>query len=143
MNTPTSTPAERAVQLALEFLTRVWGPEHDLDAIDELVTEDYEITSGGALISGRRAFREWVERFQDVLIDARTTSMDEFATEDGTTVVSRWLCTGRNNGIFGLPADGRPVAFSGIAIWRVRDGRLSRCWVERAALEAVRSLTGR
>jgi predicted MFS family arabinose efflux permease len=33
--------------LALEFLGRVWGPAHDLDAIDELMTENYVITTGG------------------------------------------------------------------------------------------------
>ena len=35
-----STPANRAVALATQFLSRVWGPTHDLDAIDELMTEE-------------------------------------------------------------------------------------------------------
>ena len=38
-----SDTLNRAEQLALEFLRRVWGPRHDLDAIDELMTEDYVI----------------------------------------------------------------------------------------------------
>ena len=33
----------RSEQLVLEFLRRVWGPRHDVDAIDELMTEDYVI----------------------------------------------------------------------------------------------------
>ena len=33
-------------QLALEFFSRVWTPPNDLDAIDELMTEDYVLTSG-------------------------------------------------------------------------------------------------
>lgn len=131
------TAAEHAVRLALEFLDRAWGPSHDLAAIDELMTEDYEITSGGVVISGRQAFRDWVSRFQDVLHNARTENVEAFANEQGTLVASRWVCTGNNNGIFGLPADGRSISFTGIAIWRVRDGRLSNCWVERAAFEAV------
>lgn len=41
-----STPADRAVALATQFLRRVWGPTHDLDAIDELMTEDFKIMLG-------------------------------------------------------------------------------------------------
>lgn len=140
-DTTGDTPSSRAVQLALDFLNRAWGPSHDLGAINELMTEDYEITSGGAVVSGRRAFTEWVARFQDLLHDARTTNVEAFANEQGTIVVSRWVCTGNNNGIFGLPANGKPISFTGIAIWHVRAGRLSKCWVERSALEAVRGMT--
>lgn len=125
----------------LAFLTRVWGPSHDLSAIDELMTEDYTITSAGTTIRGREAFKEWVRAFQRVLTDARTENLEAFANAAGDRVVSRWLCTGRNNGIFGLPPDGRPVAFTGMAMWGVRDGRLAECWAERAAFEAHRELT--
>lgn len=37
--------------------------------------------------------------------------------------------------MFGLPAAQEPIEFSGIAIWRVEDGRLAECWVERSAFE--------
>lgn len=134
-----SRPA--AERLAIEFLSRVWGPGHDLDAIDELMTEDYVIHSAGASIRGRDAFKAWVGNFQAVLEGAQNEILEVFADASGERVVSRWLCTGRNRGIFGLPADGRDVAFTGIAIWRVADGRLAECWAERAALEAYRALT--
>ncbi|WP_420128780.1 nuclear transport factor 2 family protein [Longimicrobium sp.] len=51
----TPEPASRpeAERLAIEFLSRVWGPAHDLDAIDELMTEDYAIHSAGSIIRGR------------------------------------------------------------------------------------------
>lgn len=141
--TTTKDPAARpeAERLAIEFLSRVWGPAHDLDAIDELMTEDYVIHSAGSSIRGRDTFKAWVGSFQTVLEGAQNEILEVFADASGERVVSRWLCTGRNNGIFGLPADGRDVAFTGIAIWRVRDGRLAECWAERAALEAFRALT--
>ena len=129
--------------LAYEFFRRVWTPPHELAAIDELMTEDYVITSGGKAIEGRDAFKAWVAEFQRLLLDARTVSQEAFASAAGDRVVSRWICTGRNNGIFGLPADGRPVSFTGIAIWTVRGGRLAECWVERSALELYQELTGR
>lgn len=136
-----SDAAERAVRLAVGFLERVWGPAHELDAIDELMTEDYQITSGGQVIRGREAFKAWVADFQRHLLDARTISQDAFANEAGDRVVSRWICSGRNNGMLGLPADDRPVSFTGVAIWTVRDGRLAECWAERAAWELYRELT--
>jgi ketosteroid isomerase-like protein len=135
------TPAADAVRLAEEFLTRVWGPSHDLSAIDELMTDDYAIDSAGHVVRGRDAFKAWVAEFHRRLEGARNEVLETFATADGRRVVSRWLCTGRNNGVFGLSADHRVVAFTGIAIWTVRDGRLSECIVERSAFEAFRSLT--
>ena len=129
-----------AERLPVEFFSRVWAPPHELDAIDELMTEDYVITSGGTAIQGRDAFKEWVRAFQTTLLDATTETLEVIANADGDRVVSRWVCRGRNNGIFGLPADGRPLSFTGIAIWRVRDGRLAECWVERAAWEAQQEL---
>jgi predicted ester cyclase len=136
-----ATPAERGVALANQFLTRVWGPTHDLDAIDELMTEDYRIWSGGKLVAGRPAFKDWVRHFQTLYGNAHTEIRETFANAAGDRVVSRWFNTGVNHGIFGLAPDGRPVSFTGIAIWRVHDGRLAECWVERAALESYQSLT--
>ena len=136
------TPGERSIALAVGFLARVWGPTHDLDAIDELMTEDYRITSGGKVIVGRPAFKEWVRHFQTLYGDALTEPLEAFANPAGDRVVVRWTNTGTNNGMFGLPADGRPVGFTGIAIWRVAGDRLAECWVERAALEAYQGLTG-
>ncbi len=134
---------EDAERLAREFLGRVWAPPHDLDAIDELMTEDYMITSGGKVIRGRSAFKAWVADFHRVLPGATNHVLDVFANPNGDRVVSRWVCTGRNNGLFGLPPDGREVSFSGLAVWAVRDGRLSECWVERAGLELYLELSGR
>lgn len=141
MHDVNSTPPEQAVALATEFLGRVWGTAHDLDAIDELMTEDYRIWSGGKLISGRAAFKEWVRQFQVIYADAHTEILEVFANASGDRVVSRWRNTGFNNGMFGLAPDGRPVTFTGIAIWRVEEGRLAECWVERAALESYHGLT--
>ncbi len=131
--------AALAERLAREFMERVWRAPADLDAIDDLMTEDYAITSAGTTVRGRVAFREWVRHFLEVLEGATSEILDLFADASGERVVSRWICRGRNRGIFGLPDDGRPIEFSGIAVWSVRDGRLAECWVERSGLEAVRA----
>lgn len=37
--------ADHSRLLALGFFRRVWAPPHDLSAIDDLMTEDYRITT--------------------------------------------------------------------------------------------------
>ena len=136
-----SSSHSKAEQLALQFLSRVWAPPHDLSAIDDLMTEDFVITSGGTEVKGREAFKAWVKEFQSVLHEARTENLEIFANPADDRVVSRWICTGKNNGMFGLPADGRAVSFTGMAIWTIRDGKLARSWAERSAWELYQGLT--
>ncbi len=123
-----------------EFFNRVWTPPNDLNAIDEMMTEDYTIISGGKEIKGREAFKSWVKEFQTHLLEARTVNQEAFSNETGSRVVSRWICSGKNNGLFGLPADGRFISFTGIAIWKLRDGKLAECWVERSAFELYKEM---
>ena len=127
-------------KLVLEFFDRVWHVPHDLDAIDELMTEDYVITTAGKEVKGRESFKHWVGVFQEQLLEAKTESVELFFNEEQDKVVSRWVCSGKNNGLFGLEADQRFIFFTGIAIWTVRDGQLAECWVERSAYELYQNL---
>ena len=127
-------------QLVLAFFARVWHAPHDLDAIDELMTEDYTITTAGKEVKGRAAFKAWVGNFQKQLLEAKTESVEIFFNEKEDKVVSRWVCSGNNNGLFGLEPDQRFISFTGIAIWTIRDNRLSSCWVERSAYELYQEL---
>jgi steroid delta-isomerase-like uncharacterized protein len=122
-----------AEKLARDFLGRVWGSKHEIDLIDELMTADYLIHSGGKEIRGREAFKAWVAEFFRLMPGAEDEILDVFANTAGDRVVARWINRGRNNGVFGLPADGKPIEFHGISVWQVRDGRLAECWVEREA----------
>ena len=44
---------QAAEQLVLEFWKRVWNPPHDLAAVQDLVVEDFVLTSAGTDIQGR------------------------------------------------------------------------------------------
>lgn len=123
--------SEATVKLARDFLARVWGPEHEIDIIDELMSSDYLIHSSGRTIRGRGAFKAWVVDFQRQMPEAIDEIVDVFANAAGDRVVARWINRGRNNGVFGLPPDGKAIEFHGISVWRVCDGRLAECWVER------------
>ena len=122
-----------AEKLARDFLERVWGPGHDIDAIDGLMTPDYVIYSGGKTVRGREEFKAWVVEFQRLMPEAVDEILDVFANAAGDRVCARWINRGRSNGVFGLPPDGRRIEFHGISVWSVREGRLAECWVEREA----------
>ena len=142
MNAELQKPRRRTPELmVLDFFERVWSPPHELNAIDELMTEDYTITTAGIVVKGRESFKKWVAGFQRLLLEAKNESLDIFYNEAQNKVVSRWISSGKNNRLFGLPADGRFLSFSGIAIWAVRDDRLAECWVERSAYELYKELS--
>lgn len=122
-----------AEQLVRDFLGQVWGPRHDVEAIDRLMTDDYVLHSGGHVIRGRDAFKAWITEFQRTMPEAVDEVLDVFASPPGDRVCARWINRGINDGVFGLTPDGRPVEFHGISVYHVRDGRLSECWVEREA----------
>ncbi len=130
-----------AVALLKRFWLRVWNPPHDLSAVDELVAENFVLTNPNGDTVGRDAFKAWLSEFKTKLGDARLMPFETFASADGTRVVSRWQATGINHGLLGTPDDGQPVAFSGVAIWEVRDGKLTHNWVERSAWELHQKLT--
>jgi hypothetical protein len=125
----------QAEWLVREFFERVWAPPHDLSAIDELMTPDYRITTAGQVVEGRERFKSWVASMQQLVADAANEHLEVITNAAGDRVVSRWITRGRQNGLFGLAADQRPIEFTGIAIWRVEGGRLAECWVERSAFE--------
>jgi hypothetical protein len=67
--------------------------------------------------------------------------VETFQNEDGSHVASCWQVTGKNNGVLGMPADQRPIDFTGTAIWAVReDGKLLHNWVERSWWELFQRL---
>jgi hypothetical protein len=55
-------------------------------AVDRFVVDDFVIVTGGETISGRENFKQWV--------------------------ASRWLVTGKNNGILGTEPDQQDIAMT-------------------------------
>jgi len=105
------------------------------------VTDDFIIISAGVDIVGPESFKAWVAGFQSEIAALKWEAIETFANPDGSRVSSRFRITGRNNGMFGLPADGRPLAFTGNAVLAVTlTGKLARNWVERSAWELYNQL---
>ena len=144
MEASSNEKREAAEQLVLEFWKRVWNPPHDLAAVQDLVVEDFVLTSAGTDIQGRDAFAKWIAAFQTKARDLRLEAYETFANAEATRVTSRWRATASNGGMLGTEPDRRAISFTGIAIWEIRwtpEGpRLAHNWVERSAWELYQQL---
>ncbi|MDT5103957.1 MAG: hypothetical protein QOI25_1470 [Mycobacterium sp.] len=132
--------SKNSVDIVHAFWDEVWNA-HDPEAIDRFVVDDFVIVSGGEEISGRDDFKAWVNGFLAKVNDLHLEVVESFQNEDGSRVTSRWLLTGKNNGILGTVPDQQNIAMTGTAVWAVRDdGKLLCNWVERASFELYRRL---
>jgi hypothetical protein len=131
-----------SVDIVHRFWETVWQHPYDVEAIDAFVVEDFRLTAGGVEIVGRDAFKAWVNQFRSKILDLHLEPIESFQNHDGTRVASRWVVTGRNNGVMGTEPDLAPIRMTGTAVWAVReDGKLLQNWVERSSFEVYRSLT--
>jgi SnoaL-like polyketide cyclase len=131
-----------SIDIVHRFWETVWQHPYDVEAIDDFVVQDFRITSGGEEIVSRDAFKDWVNEFRSKILDLHLEPIESFQNHDGTRVASRWVVTGRNNGLMGTKPDRAPIRMTGTAVWAVReDGKLLQNWVERSAWEVYRSLT--
>jgi predicted ester cyclase len=130
-----------SVEIVENFWNEVWKQPQNPHAIDELVAEDFVVTSGGNDVVSRDAFKAWVMDFQSKVHDMQFESVETFQNHDGSRVASRWRFTGRNNGIMGTEPNGAPFEMVGTAIWEVGpDGLLRHNWVDRNAWEVHGSI---
>ena len=108
------------------------------------MVDDCVITTGGVDIVTKDRFKAWVKQFLDKFADLEFGVVETFQNEDGSRVASRWRITGKNNGVLGMPADQRPIDFTGTAVWAVReDGKLLHNWVERSSWELFQRLNAK
>ena len=120
------------------FWNDVWK-ERRFDRIDELFAKEFVIHSAGKEVGPRSKFRAWVESFFENIEALELEVHDIFA--EGDKVITRWTCRGRFVGqMFGVKGKGQPIAFTGVNIMTVRDGRIVESWVERDALGLARQV---
>jgi len=97
-----------------------------LGLLSELVAADFQDAQGGV---GPDAFRRTDESIRTRIPDIHYTLEDVLAAGDKVTV--RWTWTGTNTGpMRGRPPSGRRVTNTGIAIFQLRGGKITRVWME-------------
>jgi len=119
----------------LESITRRWFEEvwnrGREEAIDEMLAPDC-VGHGlkgpdGVEVTSVAAFKEFYRAFRSAFPDIRIVV--EHTISEGDCVTSRCSVTATHTGDgLGFAGTGRSVAFGGIGIMRVRDGKIVEAW---------------
>ena len=108
----------------------------NMDALDELISADYGHRDIGET---RDAWKQRVQTVRTAFPDWNMTAEEMLG--EGDTVVTRWRARGTHLGPFqGIPATGKEVEVTGIAIDRVVDGKRVESWVQWDMLGLLQQL---
>jgi steroid delta-isomerase-like uncharacterized protein len=85
--------------------------------------------------AGRKEAMGWREAFPDLQV------VVDHVVAEGDKVAVRWTARGTNTGTGnGIPATGKAVETSGIALFRFEDGKVAEEWVSADSLGLMRQL---
>lgn len=107
--------------------------EQDLDAFQETVAPAvvvHGLVGVEGDVNGLDEYGEWGLSIFRGIPDAHIEVEDSFVS--GTKVASRWTVTGTHEGeLFGVPATGEPFEITGLAIFRMEDGKIAEKWYQQ------------
>lgn len=130
--------SERNKTIVRRALDEVYN-RGNLDAVQELVTEDFVVHSASQDIHGPDGMRQFVASLREAFPDLRVMIDDQVA--EGDRVVTRWTATGTHTGAFhGIPPTGRRGTMTGIDIDRLVDGKAVECWTNADYLGLLQQL---
>jgi steroid delta-isomerase-like uncharacterized protein len=131
---------EQNKALIRRFYDEVWN-KGNLDAADEIFAEDYvrHDLRPGSPLPGPAGQKKIAADFRAAFPDLRSTVDLMVAEED--MIVVRWTTEGTNTGGWGdVPPTGRHARFSGVNIFRIRDGKVVEIWNHRDDLGLMQQL---
>ena len=116
--------------------------EGNLDAMDDLVAEDYQDHSPPpfpGLAPGREGLKQVFRLFWDAAPGGTHGIEDQIA--EGDKVVTRLTARGVHEGdLPGIPATGRPVTMTATVIHRIENGKLAEKWSDKDLLGFLQQL---
>ena len=114
----------------LEVHTRCTEAEnrHDLSHHDDFLHDDIVMhVAGTETTVGIEAYCARVQQGYDGVSNFEVVLEDQFATDD--RVVCRWRGTGTHDGeLYGIPATGRSINYTGVSVWEFDGGKARRGW---------------
>jgi steroid delta-isomerase-like uncharacterized protein len=116
--------------LAHEWFEEVWN-KSQINAIDRRLAQD-AVAHGlfddhGQELRGPAGFKSFFLQFTNAFPDIHVEVADTIS--EGDKIAARCIVTGTHKGdMLGVPASHKPVEFTGIAIIRVKDGRIVEAW---------------
>lgn len=122
--------AEQIKALAHRWFEEVWNKGRE-EAIDEMFGETgiaYGLSDGtGKEPRGPAGFKPFYQSFRSAFPDIHIKVEDTICEGDKVAARCRVTATHTGDGL-GIPATGKPIDFSGVAIIRVRDGKIIEAW---------------
>jgi steroid delta-isomerase-like uncharacterized protein len=116
--------------------------EQDVDALPELVTEDVLVQGligADGDVNGIEEYGDWWRETLAGLPDAHIEIDDYF--ESGNRAAARWTFTGtQEKGLFDLPATNRAFEITGLALFRMEDGKIAEKKYRQDDLGMLRQL---
>ena len=109
------------------------------DILDEFLAPDFVERNP---FPGMAPTREgWKQVFLGFVTGAPGYHVVEDLVAEGDKVAGRITAYGTHEGeLFGVPRTGKPIRVSGIAVWRIRDGRIVEHWHETDGLGLMQQL---
>ena len=112
----------------------------NLDVVDELIGPEFvghEMPPGTT--RGPVGFKQFYESLRSAFPDLRYTVDDVIAEGDRVVVRWTWQCTHQGD-FMGVAATGKRATVTGMAIYRVADGKCVERWVELSLLGLLQQL---
>lgn len=127
---------EQNKALVRRFYDEVVNRRKD-ELIDEMIAEDFD--DHAARDKGREHFKTLYHVMIRIFPDIQAVLQDLIA--EGDEVVARVEFTATQADSFrGFPATNRQVAYSGVDIFRIEDGKLAERWAQRDFLGMLEKL---
>jgi predicted ester cyclase len=113
-------------EIAKTYVTRVWE-EKDLTAIDEFVHPQCVIHSALGENKGPEFMKKVVKAWLTGLSDLNINNIAIFGENDLAAI--HWQVHAIHRGEFkGIKPTGKPVAYSGVTIYRIHQGKIVEYW---------------
>ncbi len=102
-------------------------PRGDADVVDQFLAPDFVEHDPFPGIPPTR--EGWKQAFRAFVAGAPGYHVVEDLIAEGDRVVGKVTAYGKHTGeLFGISATGRDIRVTGIAIWRIRDGKIIEHW---------------
>lgn len=130
------SPEENKV-IVRRYLETAWNKK-DPTIIDELVAPNF-VQHAANVLPGREGVKKFFQMLYGGFPDAHFTLENIMA--EGAQVATRFTVRGTHQGTFlGIPATGRPMTLTGMALLELRDGKIVANWNELDMLGALQQL---
>jgi steroid delta-isomerase-like uncharacterized protein len=116
--------------IAHVWFEEVWN-KRQAETIDRLLAPDVIahglVDENGNEIRGPSEFKKFFMQFTKAFPDIQVEVADTIS--EGDKIAARCIVTGTHRGdTLGVPGSNKPVRFSGVAILRIRDGKIVEAW---------------